>query len=372
MDTEPMSEPKGRSRAIAALYRAGMGQLDWGEALAMLADHVGARGITLDTYDFDASVGTVLASNMAPDPAISEYNEVYGHANPLIERTRRQLRRGRVFRASDFVPTDEFIRTELYNTVYRKLGIKHVGAISIRYHGSRSTQLSVLKPADADDFSRGEMERLAVMQAHVRQAWAGHRELMKTQRRLDELTSLWNLVEVAVIVVDEKRQVQFANRAAEDLLRSLPHNGSAGTASSLLQQGRLTDTVDAVLEDGGIRHAGELGIPSSPGLRATVFGLGSGKVAVLITDPLRHRDLPLSAFRQRFELTEAEARVVQRITAGNTIRQTAVHIGIGYETARSQLKSAMAKNGWRRQSEMLAGVFGELLPFGTNADGAND
>jgi hypothetical protein len=26
----------------------------------------------------------------------------------------------------------------------------------------------------------------------------------------------------------------------------------------------------------------------------------------------------------------------------------------------------MAKNGWRRQSEMLADVFGELLPFGTS------
>ena len=106
-----------QASAIAALYQAGMGHLDWGEALAVLADYVGARGITLDTYDFDASMGTVLASNMAPDPAILEYNQVYGHANPLIERTHRQLRKGRVFRASDFVATDEFVRSELYNTV---------------------------------------------------------------------------------------------------------------------------------------------------------------------------------------------------------------------------------------------------------------
>jgi DNA-binding CsgD family transcriptional regulator len=128
----------------------------------------------------------------------------------------------------------------------------------------------------------------------------------------------------------------------------------------------------AVLADGGVRHSGELHVPGAPGLRATVFGLAPGRAAVLLTDPRRHRDLPLRSLRQRFELTEAEARVVQRIAAGDTIRQAAERIGIGYETARTQLKSAMAKSGWRRQSEMLADVFGELLPFGTDADGAND
>jgi DNA-binding CsgD family transcriptional regulator len=122
----------------------------------------------------------------------------------------------------------------------------------------------------------------------------------------------------------------------------------------------------AVLADGGVRHSGELHVPGAPGLRATVFGLAPGRAAVLLTDPWRHRDLPLRSLRQRFELTEAEARVVQRIAAGDTIRQAAERIGIGYETARTQLKSAMAKSGWRRQSEMLADVFGELLPFGTS------
>lgn len=338
----------------------------------MLADHVDARGITLDSYDFNASAGRVLASNMAPDPAILEYNAVYGHANPLIERTRRQLRQGLVYRASDFVPTSEFVRTELYNTVYRKLGIKHVGAISIDFGNARSTQLSVIKPADGDDFTAREMRRLERIQSHVRQAWAGWRALERTQRRLDELTSLWNLVEFAVLVVDSRNRVRFANRAAENLLRSMPRTGAAGAASHLLHNRPLAVAVDKVLADGGVRHSGELHVPGAHGLRATVFGLAPGRAAVLLTDPLQRREFPLQALRQRFELTEAEARVVQRITAGNTIRQTAVHIGIGYETARSQLKSAMAKNGWQRQSEMLAGVFGELLPFGTNADGAND
>lgn len=363
-----MSEPKGRSGAIAALYRAGMGQLDWGEALAMLADHVGARGITLDTYDFEASRGTVLATNMAPNPAIAEYNEVYGQANPLAERTRRQLRQGLVYRASDFVPTAEFVRTELYNTVYRKLGLKHLTAVSLDYRDARSTQLSVIKPTDAADFSEREVARLVVLQAHARHAWAGYRALARTRQRLDELTALWDLVEFAALVVDSNLEVRFANRAAEDLLRRLPGtraNASGNAAAAgLLRNRRLKAAVSAVLDGGGVRHAGTLGLASFPALRATAFGLGDGAAAVLVTDPLRQQNLPLAAFRQRFGLTAAEARVVQRIAAGDTLRQAAERIGIGYETARSQLKSAMARNGWRRQSAMLADVFGELLPFG--------
>lgn len=363
-----MGSRKGRERVIAALYQAGMGQLDWGAALDVLAGQVGAGGITLDTYDFDASRGTVLASNMAPDPAIAEYNAVYGQANPLAERTRRQLRQGLTYRASDFVPTAEFVRTELYNTVYRKLGLKHLTAVALDYRQSRSTQFSVIKPTDAADFSDREVALLADMQVHARQAWAGYRALARTQRRLDELTSLWNLVEFAVLVVDSSRRIRFANRAAEDLLRALSRPGAESSAESvganLLRDRSLKAALNAVLVAGGVRHAGTLELPRFEQLRATVFELSDDRAAVLIIDPLRQRNLPLDAFRQRFALTEAEARVVRRLVHGDSLREAAEHIGIGYETARSQLKSAMAKNGWRRQSALLVAVLAELLPLG--------
>lgn len=359
-----------RDDAIAALYGAGMGRIEWGEALAVLCSHVNARGITLDTYDFDASAGTVLASNMAPDPAIVEYNEVYGQTNTLIERTRVELERGRVFRASDFVPVSEFMRSTLYNTVYRKLGIKHVGAIGIECDGASTTQLSVIKPADASDFSDRELARLGSIQAHVRQAWAGYRALARTQRKLDELTSLWNMVEFSVLLVDARGSIRFANRAAEDILRALSQKGAAGAPGSviLLRNQPLACALKQVLAGGGVRYAGALELPMFPGLRATVFGMQSGTAAILITDPLRQQNLPMGALRRRFVLTEAEARVVQRLAAGDSLRQAANHIGIGYETARSQFKSAMTRNGWRRQSAMLSEVFSELLPFGRLGD----
>ena len=336
-----------------------------------MADAVDARGITLDTYDFTASVGTVLSSNMAPDPAIAEYNQRYGRTNPLIERTRSQLQRGRVYRASDYVPVEAFVRTELYNTVYRKLGIKHVGAIGLDYRGDVSTQLSVIKPNDAGDFSDTELKRLTLLQVHARQAYAGYRALLQTQRRLDELTSLWNLIEFAVMIFNDRGELRFSNRAAEDLLRALPHQGSGNSAATALRDNReLAAALRAVFAAGGVQYTGVLGLATFPHLRATVFGLDGGSAAVLLTDPSKQRDLPLEAFIQRFGLTEAEARVCRALAAGDSLKEAAERIGIGYETARTQLKSAMAKNGWRRQATMLGEIYSELLPFGLDAGDA--
>jgi DNA-binding CsgD family transcriptional regulator len=195
-----------------------------------------------------------------------------------------------------------------------------------------------------------------------------------TRRKLNELVALWNVVEFAVLVLDRRHRLRFANRAAEDMLRRLSHGGANGSGAPgitvLLRNPAFAQALAPVLASGGVRHAGTLGLSAMPLLRATVFGLQTGTAAVLLTDPTRQENLPIDAFRQRFALTLAEARIVQRLAAGETLREAAERCGIAYETARAQLKSAMAKNDWRRQAQMLADIYGELVPFGsTGADG---
>jgi len=358
-------------RVIAALYRAGMGQQDWSETLCHLARFLDARVVTLDTYDFDERRGVVLAANIEPDPAILEYNTAYGQANPLIEKARSRLTGSYVLRASDVIPLAEFVRTDLYNHVHRRMGAKCIAGVGLETGADVITQFTVVKPDRAGDFDDREIERLKAIQVHARRAYAGFRALARTQRRLDELTSLWNVIEFPVMVVGDRRRLRFANRAAEDLMRDISRRltgpPGASRAHGLLRVPALAKALDSVFSGGGVRHAGELRLEAHPRLRATVFALGPRRAAVLLTDPLRRRNLPLGAFQQRFSLTEAEARVVQRLATGESLKQAATHIGIGYETARTQLKSAMGKNGWRRQSEILADVFSELLPFGSSS-----
>jgi DNA-binding CsgD family transcriptional regulator len=64
--------------------------------------------------------------------------------------------------------------------------------------------------------------------------------------------------------------------------------------------------------------------------------------------------MPETAFlRERFGLTPAEARLVLRLVAGDSLRSSAATLGIGYETARTTLKSVFYKTGTCRQVELV-------------------
>lgn len=361
-----MPRRRNRDRTIAALYGAATGRTEWNESLAVLSDYLNVCGITLDTYDFDQSAGTVLATNLPPDPAILEYNEEFGRANPLIERSRRYLQGNYVFPASRFVRPEDFARTDLYNEVYRRLGIEYVAGMALDSGPAHTTHLTVVKPSGEPDFSERELERMRSIHRHVREAYAGFRHVQRTRRKLSRLTRLWDAVNHAVIVVDSGQRIRFANRAAESMARRPGTIVGVGNDLHLwLGNALLAEaTRDVLYGNAALRHLSNVAIGEFTGLNASVFRLDSGETAVVISDPLRVREISGEALTQRFSLTTAEAEVVREVIAGRSMRSLAEDRGVSYETVRSQLKSAMGKNGWRRQTEMVAEVFSRILPFG--------
>ena len=56
--------------------------------------------------------------------------------------------------------------------------------------------------------------------------------------------------------------------------------------------------------------------------------------------------------KDKFGLTPAEARLVLRLVAGDSLRSSAASLGIGYETARTTLKTVFCKTGTCRQAEL--------------------
>ena len=56
----------------------------------------------------------------------------------------------------------------------------------------------------------------------------------------------------------------------------------------------------------------------------------------------------------RFGLTPAERRLAVQLACGLSLRQSADHLGITYQTARTQLKAVFAKTGTSRQAELVA------------------
>lgn len=87
------------------------------------------------------------------------------------------------------------------------------------------------------------------------------------------------------------------------------------------------------------------------------------RAVVTILDLGRIDPPPPRLLTSLFGLTQAEGKLVQHLVIGDTLEKTAKHIGIGHETARSQLKSIFVKTGTKRQAELI-GLLSRLATNG--------
>lgn len=64
--------------------------------------------------------------------------------------------------------------------------------------------------------------------------------------------------------------------------------------------------------------------------------------------------MPQAAFlKSRFDLTPAEARIVLRLVAGDSLQSAAKALGVTYGTVRTHLKAVFQKTGTCRQAELV-------------------
>ena len=356
-----------REDAIRTLYGAAMGTGSWLKALDALADIVQCRVATLDTYDLNAHEGQVLAANVVPDSSIDAYNRQFGRGNFQIEAGAHQYRAGKVLRTSDFICQRELLRSDLYNNVYRPMGIRYGCGVALEVTGSRIVEFTFMRATDAGDHTDRDVRRIRRLTPHLRQAWAGYSHLSNLEASLSTLTGLWNRFDHAVIILDAQLKLRFANRAAEGLLTEgrywRSRNGHLKSSDRTCQASLRSAVQDILGDRQGIYSLADSNRQSN-GVTATLYRIDDERVALIVSDPNRSTDEFRAGLYHCFGLTSTEAELVNALLAGETLRQFAESRKVSYETARTHLKNAMAKNGWRRQSEMIASVLRCLLPPG--------
>lgn len=355
-----------REETIRALYAAASGVGSWSEALVGLAELAHSRVVTLDTYDFDAHAGQVLAANVLPDPGIEAYNREFGHANFQIETGRPYYRPGNVLRTSDFISQRELLESDLYQHVYRPMEIRHASGVALEVTDSRIVEFSFMRAINAGDHTDRNIDRIRQLTPHMQQAWAGYSHLMQLEDSLNTLTSLWDCFAHAVIVIDSHLKIRFANRAAETLLAA--RSGWSDrfgrlTCSACGGEAMLKQAVTHMMERKG--DVVSLTPPAAAGAcnpLVTLYRISEDRYALVMTDTTAAAGDLRSGLRARFDLTAAEADLVDALIAGQSLREIAEQREIHYETARAHLKNAMRKNGWCRQTQMISDVLRTLLP----------
>ena len=170
-----------------------------------------------------------------------------------------------------------------------------------------------------------------------------------------------DMLDHALVIVDEAGAVHYRNRLANALLKSAlsPLSVAAGILGARGRELQAT-LVDAIRLACLQRRSSALA--ASQGTRAPLRLLvvpmdsagGAREAAVWILAPQSARLPHPRILGVLFGLSRAEARLALRLLAGQTPQECAREAGVGVATVRSQLHSMFAKTGARRQAELVA------------------
>jgi DNA-binding CsgD family transcriptional regulator len=183
----------------------------------------------------------------------------------------------------------------------------------------------------------------------------------------------FDAMNVAVILVDAKGMIVFANGHAEIFLRRDDgltadgiHVGGADTPTlrrlrrAIAQCARIADlrTTVAPVEVAAADGAASLHVTFTPLGRDTVdhgspVNLAEPVALLLIHDHEQQRSLMRQRFCRRFGLTTAEAGVAVEVIQGGSREDVARRLGVAVATVRTHLIRIFEKTGVRRQAELV-------------------
>ena len=231
--------------------------------------------------------------------------------------------------------------------------------------------LSVARGKQDAPFDRDDVHAMQTLRPHLLRA-------LKTQGRLGDCEALardlreaLHRLPVGVVLLDETGRVQFVSRAAETILDR--RDGLQLAAGQLdvdhLTAGRrlrgLVDEALAAAQDAHLPEDDTVTIPRTSGhaayevlvapLRADRLGVWPQRPSamLIVHDPAADPELPAPLLQRLYNLSPAEARLSSALAAGWALKDYANRVQVSVETARSQLKSAMAKTGTHRQAELI-------------------
>jgi DNA-binding CsgD family transcriptional regulator len=174
----------------------------------------------------------------------------------------------------------------------------------------------------------------------------------------------------AVILVDERGRVMRMNQRATEIVA---RGDGLLIQHDVLRGVRPTDTAALHRLIGEAVHDGPgNGCASGVGLRlerrsrrwpltALVTPLhfqgfpsnGYAAAAVFVSDPEHAPAIDARMLREWFGLTPAEARLAVVLVQGHSLAEALKRLGVGVNTARSQLKNIFGKTGTNRQAELV-------------------
>lgn len=246
---------------------------------------------------------------------------------------------------------------------------RHRMAGMIRPASHLQSGVTLHRTRQLGDFNETQILRFNFLLPHIDRAVRLSFQLGMLEAFRNATTELLDGNARAVILLDRKGRVVFANRAAmkvaagADGLALSPDGIKLANPSDHRRLGRLiADALDPpVSRPGGNgmtlanRPSGKrpFSILVSPiRFRENAMAETSPTICVTVTDP-DTASVPEALLRDLFGLTRSEARLAARLAQGDALFQAAERLNLTYGTVRAQLAAIFRKTETNRQGELV-------------------
>ena len=307
-----------------------------------------------------------LVSLMPSDPRIA-----FSHSHP-----------NRAFSCREVLVTDEIHNSAMYREHLQHTNIEYSLLVSVPGDNNRQIGAGLFRGREEQAFTKREVERFGLLVPHLRRAVVIQtRFAIYNAERMMGLEAL-DSFPIGILILDEQVHVRHTNRAAQDLLIENDGLGLFGN-KPIFKDTRLVHKVfDYVRTSAngfraknpppGTAFTVKRKADRSPlqGLMTPLWGNylryephGSAEPLVILylTDPEVPQETPVEHIQRLFGLTAAEAKVVERLVAGETVATIAAELDIKEDTVRGHLKSAYAKTGVKGQADLVRLVLSSPL-----------
>jgi DNA-binding CsgD family transcriptional regulator/PAS domain-containing protein len=230
--------------------------------------------------------------------------------------------------------------------------------------------LTMGRHADAGAFADADLELLRLIAPHLRRAVTISRLLERQALTASTLAQTLDALSVAIALVDDQLAILHANRAARDLLlagtlmrsnaghlelasveatRALRAAASPGGQD----QGGLARPAVAVPVVGNAVSAVAHVLPLVGGSRRGALMPQAG-AAVFVRHTAGDQRLPGDALATLYNLTPAEARVLELVAGGHNQADIAQTLGVAPSTVKTHLLRVFDKTGRHRQADLVS------------------
>ena len=219
------------------------------------------------------------------------------------------------------------------------------------------------------DFDDGQIARFNFLLPHIERAVRLSFQLGTLDAFCHASQALLDGNERAVIFLDRKGRMLFANRAASELSANgdgllLSREGLSLANSA--DRRRLDRLIAAALAPSAARPGDgmmQAGRPSgkrpfsilvSPiQVAENMMADITPAICITVADPQAPTPISRTALRDLFGLTRSEAKLAAQLVCGDSLAQAAETLGLAYTTVRAQLAAIFRKTQTNRQGELV-------------------